>query len=132
MTGFEDLVIAARTVWGEARGELFEGQKAVVHVLLNRLAAGDHGAATLAAVCLRPLQFSCWNGGDPNRPKLLAAGLDDAAFRLCLRAVLEAMDEPDFTQGARWYYAGNAVPAWARGKAPCFTAGAHLFFNDIG
>jgi hypothetical protein len=39
----EDVLIGARTVFGEARGEPFEGQKAVAHVILNRAKLeGDH------------------------------------------------------------------------------------------
>lgn len=127
----EDLIIAARTLWGEARGESYEGKKAVAHVLLNRLKAGHGRASTLAGVCLQPLQFSCWNGTDPNLPLLRRAGIEERTFRECLRAVLEAMDEPDFTLGARWYHTRGVQPAWSRGITPCFTAGAHIFFNDV-
>jgi len=127
----EDLLIAARTLWGEARGESYEAKKAVGHVLLNRLKAGHGHGSTLAGVCLQPLQFSCWNADDPNLPKLRAAGLEDRNFRECLRAVLEAMAEPDFTLGARWYHTRGVAPAWSRGKTPCFTAGAHIFSNDV-
>ena len=140
MTGFEDLVIAARTVYGEARGESFEGKRAVAHVLLNRLRAGN--SSSLAGVCLRPLQFSCWNRGDPNLPRLLAAGFDDRGFRDCLRAVIEACDETDPTAGATHYLNRAAwtrmqgAPAhgpqnWAKGLQPSAEIGGHLFFNNV-
>lgn len=143
MTGLEDLLIAARTVFGEARGEPYEGKKAVAHVLLNRLRAGDsQGAPTLAAVCLRPLQFSCWNRGDPNLSMLLAAGFDDSALRDSFRALLEAFDETDPTKGATHYLTAAAYermqksPApdaknWAKGVGPAAVIGGHLFFNNI-
>lgn len=140
MTGLEDLVIAARTVFGEARGESYAGKKAVAHVLLNRLRAG--GAPNLAAVCLRPLQFSCWNRGDPNLPVLTAAGFDDPALRDSFRALLEAFDETDPTQGATHYLTPAAyermqkAPArnaanWAKDLVPSAAIGTQLFFNNL-
>lgn len=144
MTAFEDLAIAARTVFGEARGEAYAGKKAVAHVLFNRLRAAElpQGGATLAAVCLRPLQFSCWNRDDPNLAALLAAGFDGPALRESLRAVLEACDEPDPTGGATHYLTQAAyermqrAPArnganWAKGVAPSAQIGNHLFFVNI-
>lgn len=80
-----DSVIMALTLYGEARGERQEGQVAVAHVILNRrnrahafvIARGKRhplfGDGSVADVCLRPWQFSCWNKGDPNRERLVQA-----------------------------------------------------------
>ena len=128
----DDLTIAARTVYGEARGESYESKKAVAHVILNRVrlrrAGPDH---TVAAACLRAKQFSCWNRDDPNREVLLKAGLDEAMFRSSLRAVLDAHDEPDPTHGATHYHTRAVAPFWAAGKTPCAAIGAHVFYNDV-
>ena len=67
----DDLDIAARTIWGEARGEGPEGMRAVAHVIANRATKGGWWGDTLWSVCLKPWQFSCWNLSDPNRQKLL-------------------------------------------------------------
>ena len=62
-----DFEIMAKTIYGEARGETREGQIAVACVIFNRFRSGKwFSAKTLAGVCLKPLQFSCWNKSDPN------------------------------------------------------------------
>lgn len=132
---YEDRLILARTVYGEARGEDDEGRRAVAHVVMNRVTVAqatggkDH---TVAAACLRWKQFSCWGYGDPNRALLLTVGDGDAAYRLCMASVRAAEIELDFTSGARWYHATGASPAWAAGKTPCYSHGRHVFYNDIG
>jgi spore germination cell wall hydrolase CwlJ-like protein len=130
----EDVLIAARTVWGEARGEPYLGKLAVAHVLLNRwrVTTGQFARDdTLATACLRHRQFSAWNAGDPNFTKLFDAGLDDASFRASLRAVIEALDTPDMTHGARHYHTRAVTPAWASGHTPSYQTGNHLFYNDV-
>ena len=57
--------IAARTLYGEARAEPEEGQRAVARVLVNRMRDGRWGK-NLWSVCLWPFQFSCWLPRDPN------------------------------------------------------------------
>lgn len=123
----EDLLIAARTVYGEARGEPFEGQRAVAHVILNR--AKEEGG--IARACLRAWQFSCWNPDDANFQLIQKVALDDKRFCLALRAVLEAFVEPDFTQGARHYHTRQVQPSWSRGRTPDLMIGNHLFFRGI-
>ncbi len=60
--------IVGLTIYGEARGEPIEGQIAVGCVIRNRL----HMTAnkTYHDIILAPLQFSCWNETDTNRPML--------------------------------------------------------------
>ena len=127
-----DLDVAARTVYGEARGEPYEGKKAVVHVIVNRttLREGDRDHS-LAATALRWRQFSAWNESDPNRAAAQRVTLADRTYRECLRAVLEALDEPDPTQGSRHYHTKTVRPRWSRGKRPVLEIGNHRFFNDI-
>lgn len=135
-----EIDIAARTLWGEARGESYEGKKAVAHVLVNRwrTKSGQWSRDdTLASACLRHMQFSAWNEGDVNFPMLYQTGLHDPAFRDCLRAVTEALDEPDPTKGALHYHTmlspGSAVwpPVWAQGHVPVATIGRHVFYNTV-
>lgn len=129
----EDLMIAARTVWGEARGEPETGQKMVAHVILNRWRAitGQFTAdRTVAATCLRTRQFSCWNPKDPNFAPMLAAGPEDHTFRHALAAVLEALDEIDPSR-ATHYHTRDVLPDWVGGRVPVVTVGNHLFYNDV-
>lgn len=128
--------LLACTLWAEARGEGYAGMKAVAHVVVNRVRSGVGQFArddTLATACLRHVQYSCWNKGDPNFDKMFDLGLDSGSFAEATRAALDALHEPDFTSGALHYYATTmpAPPAWAVGRTPCFTLGRHIFFNDV-
>lgn len=129
----DDLGILARTVYGEARGQPFEGQKAVAHVLINRyrtkkISRWDH---SLAATALRKYQFSCWNPDDPNHDKMMDAGPNDAKFRVALWAALEALDGKDNTAGSTHYHHRSISPDWAKGKKPAVVIGDHWFYNDV-
>lgn len=128
-----DEQIALRTLWGEARGEPEEGQRAVAHVLLNRMKDGRWGKS-LATVCLSRLQFSCWNASDPNR-ELMAALQDEGAELAKLKPVLEAArKEPnDPTNGATHYFAISMIqpPKWAIGATFCGQIGRHKFYRDV-
>ena len=128
--------IMSCTLWAEARGEGFEGMKAVAHVILNRVRKTDGQFArddTLASACLRHLQYSCWNKGDPNFDKMFDLNLESGSFAEATRAALEAIHEPDLTNGALHYYATTmpTPPLWSIGHTPCFELGNHVFFNDI-
>lgn len=137
---FPDIEIAARTLYGEARGESYEGKKAVIHVMLNRrdkkVGDRDH---TLASVSLRWRQFSTWNEGDPNRLKIQTVSFDDPDFLSCVQATCEAILENkkkiDPTNGsthylANWLYQKDTVD-WARGKTPTVKIGNHVFYNNV-
>lgn len=138
-----ELDAAACTAWGEAAGEGYDGQVAVVWVLRNRASDGRHGFSIIE-VALRPKQFSCWN--EPSKTRVLARRLvnDEPLARYvelpsCRRAARDVLEGrvPDPTKGATHYYAPKAmdppgrVPKWARGKKPCAAIGGHLFFNDV-
>lgn len=132
---FADLDAAARTVWGEARGESFDGQVAVACVMINRALLRHRGESRLAGVCTEPAQFSCWNKGDPNLAKLLATGPHDRGYRTALAAVLTALDlvevGDDPTQGATHYHARAIAPEWAAGRMPCAAIDSHVFYNRV-
>lgn len=124
--------IASRTIWQEARGEAEQGQRAIAHVLLNRLRDGRWGVA-LASVCLWPYQFSGWNQNDPNRLK--SANLDDAdpllvKFQTFIQDAFNG--EEDMTFGATHYYADTIKPpAWIQGATFCVKIGRHVFYKDV-
>ena len=87
-----DVEALARTIWGEARSGGRAAMSHVASVVLNRVAVAQahvlrswrphplYGAGNAIGACLAPLQFSCWNAGDPNRPKLIAVSDADAMF----------------------------------------------------
>jgi spore germination cell wall hydrolase CwlJ-like protein len=132
----DQIDILARTLWGEARGEPEKGIVAVAWVVLNRLNKRPTQFGTsIADVCQKPWQFSCWNAGDSNLPKLLAVTTASASFRQCLEIARSAVTNTlpsDPTKGSCHYYAVSAtMPDWAIGHTPAVRIGAHLFYNDI-
>lgn len=128
----------ARTLYGEARGEPVRGLEAVAAVVANRVrkaraAGGYWWGSTVEGVCRRPMQFSCWNADDPNRPVIEAVAADDPVFACCLRiarrAVAGALADP--TAGATHYHAKGIRPGWAEGRVPSARIGNHVFYADV-
>lgn len=130
MTTFDDHV-AARTIYGEARGESDEGKLAVAHVIRNRLAKPTRWGKTAASVCLSAMQFSCWNVNDPNRRLLLELGELDLTLAKCFYAWSSALLTDDPTEGSTHYKVVGTYARWADGATPVATIGAHEFFRGI-
>tara|TARA_Y100000310_G_scaffold25627_1_gene24514 strand:+ start:8923 stop:9333 length:411 start_codon:yes stop_codon:yes gene_type:complete len=129
-----DIDIAARTVWMEGRGEPYAGMRAIAHALINRWCSNSgqfRRDDTLATTCLRHAQFSAWTKGDPNFDKAHVVTVADEVFRLCVRAVLEALDEDDPLEGATHYHTKAIMPYWAEGHQPVKAIGNHLFYTGI-
>ena len=117
-TGVE---ILARTLYGEARGELVRGKEAVAAVVINRVRRakerrGYWWGSSVEEVCLRPWQFSCWNENDPNRARIEAVGKGsdkhNRNFQSCLRIARRALAGTlkDPTAGATHYHAEGMKP----------------------
>jgi cell wall hydrolase len=121
--------IAAMTLWGEARGEPEDGQRAIAHVMVNRRATGRWGQ-TLLSVCLWPWQFSCWNPSDPNRKRMITLDASDPDLARYAGFLEGAETEPDPTHGAL-YYKVSRLPwprDWGQVVQPTLIVGAHSFF----
>ena len=131
--GQDDIDALWRTVWGEARGEVLAGKLAVAHVILNRVRLRSWMGRTVAGVCRKPRQFSCWNEGDPNRAKILAVEPGHRVFDTCLRIARRAVSGciDDMTKGATHYHTKHVTPPWSRGKPVSFELGRHEFYNNI-
>lgn len=128
-----DKQIAALTVYMEASGEAEAGQIAVLNVLVNRLKTKRWGY-TLAEVCLKPYQFSCWNTKDPNRIRVARLPEDSALLQRIENLVGRALanDLPDNTGGALFYLAPALCdPKWAARMKRTATIGKHWFFTDV-
>jgi N-acetylmuramoyl-L-alanine amidase len=103
-----DLVLMELCIWREARGEGFDGKRAVAHVIRNRTMKAEwwnrHIAGSVACVVLQPWQFSSFNPTDPNADKWP----DDAdpSFVECCAAALPTWQgtDSDNTDGATHYY----------------------------
>lgn len=58
-----DTFAVAATLWGEARGEGFDGISAVAQIIKNRK---DSSGRNFATICLQSKQFSCWTNSVSN------------------------------------------------------------------
>lgn len=137
--------VLAVTLYGEARSEPVEGRIAVASVVMNRVKAGRFGHDA-RAVCLAPMQFSCWQpkGGQKNYEEVMAvvrSAVNGAVIgpimRECAWIALGALsgDLLDRVNGSTHYVTADlfriAPPAWAKGKTPVVRVGSHLFFAGI-
>lgn len=129
----DDLDVLARTIFGEARGEHFEGQVAVAWVIKNRAARGHRFGTGIRGVCLAPKQFSCWNEDDPNREVIRAATFEDPAFLRAhgIAALVLRGDLEDPTHGADHYHTTTIWPKWAESMAVRAVIGNHKFLKEV-
>ena len=106
-----EIEVLALTIYGEARGELIEGQVAVAAVIRNRV---NTRKQTYKDICLEPKQFSCWNEFDPNYPilsgladKMLAPGglVPEPILKQCLYVAVGTINGSliDNTKGSKNY-----------------------------
>jgi len=137
--GGDPVDVLARTAWGEARGEGQAGMIAVAAVVLNRIRISqEHGGRywwghDVVSVCRARAQFSCWNPGDPNRPKLLAVDESDPEFRIARQVAEDAIAGRlvDPTFGATTYKRAS-LPwpcGWGHFRLPLTEIGRHAFYN---
>ncbi len=158
MTDLTDAQVLGLTGAAEARAELVPGKGwqpapfqdlvAVMCTPINRLAAAPaRFGADIAAVCVKPRQYSCWNpGSGENHDWLMAqatalrTGLYVAPIVTLAVAAAEKLllgATPDTVNGATHYYSPASmvppgrVPSWARGRTPCATVGQQLFFKGV-
>ena len=132
-----EIGVLARTIYGEARGEYEHAHGgiaaliAVGNVVINRLKAKSWYGQSIGEVCQKPLQFSCWNKGDPNRVILLQDKIADPVFTLCCQVAAKVAREewPDLTKGSDHYHTISVSPAWTKGQRPKVRLGRHIFYQ---
>lgn len=112
-----DLQLMANAVYGEARGEPYEGQVAVAAVILNRLESPDF-PNTISEIIFQPGAFTAVDDGQiwltPNeRAK---------------QAVLDAMSGWDPSENALYYFNPNtATSKWIWTRPQIKQIGDHIF-----
>lgn len=139
-----DEAIVGLTLYGEARGEPIEGIIAVGCVIRNRLKDGKQRyGKTYRDVCLKRLQFSCWNpdDADPNFNRVLKAAAALMTVTPTPDPVMEQVSWVslgitrgailDTTKGSNHYFVATLQPrpAWAQGYVPVVQRGAHVFYR---
>lgn len=113
----------ASTLWMEARGEGRNGIDAVASVIYNRAKVKDGNA--MAAVCLKPKQFSCWNGRKNTVPKKARGAMWDYCKTVASRMVGGSFKP---TNNANHYYnPALCNPSWGKSLRGAFVLGNHRF-----
>ena len=131
-----DLMVLARTIYGETRGELnkidggMQSLHAVAWVVKNRAVQKRFGQS-ITNVCLQPWQFSCWNLNDPNRCKLLNATFNDKVLQTCFLAATNVVfgNTNDCTNGSDHYHGAQITPYWAKNVKPTIKIANHIFYK---
>lgn len=107
----KDIMLLARVVYGEARGESFLGKVAVANVALNRFESGHYGRS-LKAIIKRPNQFA----------------IAKRTNKACLEAVRFLIDNDLRILPKNAYYFKTSDHEW-RGLVPFCRIGGHMFFT---
>ena len=112
-----NLYLISQVVYGEARGETYEGQVAVAAVLLNRV--GDSRFPnTVAGVVYESGAFTCVADGQINLTP------DNTAKK----AAQDAINGWDPTHGCVYYFNPNtATSSWIWSRPQMLTIGKHIF-----
>ena len=113
----QDLQLMANAVYGEARGEPYEGQVAVAAVILNRLESPDF-PNSISGIIFQPRAFTAVADGqiwlEPN----------DRA----MQAVLDAMNGWDPSENALYYFnPATATSGWIWSRPQIKQIGDHIF-----
>lgn len=130
----EARLVMARTIYGEARGEGWNGMVAVAYVILNRADLGGWWGDSIISVAKKPWQFSAWNEGDPNRAKIenMKPGdnrIFDTAYEIAGLVISGTV--PDPTGGATSYHTLAVTPAWADPSKQVAVIGNHVFYEGV-
>jgi spore germination cell wall hydrolase CwlJ-like protein len=139
---YPDRIVLACCIWGEARNQPVQGQIAVGAVVRNRILRSLLHAAEPASwkdVILKPWQFSCFNEGHPNLPKVQRAGVAlmtmnppaDLKQALWIADGIISGAAQDVTKGATHYLTRKLLmekpPAWAKDQPILVTIADHVF-----
>ncbi|MBM7542499.1 cell wall hydrolase [Amphibacillus cookii] len=112
-----DIQLMAQAVYGEARGEPYEGQVAVAAVILNRIQSSTF-PNTVSSVIFEPLAFTAVADGQ------IYMDPDDTARR----AVLDAINGWDPSGEAIYYFnPDTATSTWIWSRPHIKRIGKHIF-----
>ncbi|WP_343206476.1 spore cortex-lytic enzyme [Bacillus sp. B15-48] len=112
-----DIQLMANAVYGEARGEPYEGQVAVAAVIINRLESATF-PNTVSGVIFEPLAFTAVADG-----QIWLTPNDTAR-----KAVLDAINGVDPTGEALYYFnPDTATSSWIWGRPQIKKIGKHIF-----
>jgi len=133
-----DVIYAAQTVFGEARGECWNAKLGVVHVIVNRKKVKRrYFGRSIKTIVQKPQQFSCWNHRDPNRSKIhdpLKHESVDVWLECYIAARLVLRGEVKDNTGQALYYIDESIidnpPAWVAKLELSAQHGKLYFFRE--
>ncbi len=112
-----DVMLLARLIYGEARGESYVGQVAVGAVVMNRIKSSSF-PNTMAGVIYQSYAFTAVDDGQINLTPNATAK----------KAAQDAMNGWDPTYGALYYYnPATATSQWIFSRKTTVTIGRHVF-----
>lgn len=129
--------VLALTLWGEARGDTIAAQRGVAQVIANRVEHPRWWGDSVATVCLKKWQFTCWVASDPNRAKLgdpvKAEGWApwERACQVACELLLGHMERDPALAKATHYYSAPLTqppPAWGKNPRFCGKIGGLSFY----
>lgn len=123
-----DDILAALTIYLEARGESFAGKMAVAAVIRNRMNHKYHSDGTIRGTVLRAKQFEPWIG---RSPKEVRFNSNNRKMQESLLAWKLVQDGRNVVNGAVLFYNPTLViaPRWAKVYQKVAKIGGHEFFN---
>jgi N-acetylmuramoyl-L-alanine amidase len=124
--------ILAKTIYLEARDQPTEGQKAVGHVIMNRVQEDrtEWGGNSIEGVCFKDQQFECWNGKTIDDIKID----EPDAYKKCLDVADDILKgkSKDPTGGANHYNNPTKEPnaSWPNNCKKLKDIKDHRFYTD--
>jgi len=133
-----DVIYAAQTVYGEARGECWNAKLGVVHVIVNRKKAKRrYFGRSIKTIIQKPEQFSCWRRKDVNYKKIhnpLKHESVDVWLECYMAARLVLRGEVKDNTGKALYYIDESIidspPAWVAKLELSAQHGRLYFFRE--
>jgi len=127
-----ELRCLALNIYFEARSEPESGQRAVGHVVMNRVAHPKYPDSVCKVVqqggekVLNRCQFSWWCDGQSDRPLNQQAWVK--SLRLAWKVYFGVLE--DTTGGALWYHATYVKPYWSDSLLKGNRIGQHVFYLE--
>ena len=110
----DDVLLIAKLIWEEARGESYEGMVAVGEVVLNRVEY-DAWSDTVQGVIYQPKQF---------------APISGKYNETTLQAALEAVGGSSVVDGSQYFFnPKECSPSWADDYVFVRRIGGHVFYK---
>ncbi len=134
----EEVTILAKTIFGEAHAQKLSAMEAIANVVMNRVRHAQKVGSywwgmTPKEVCLKPLQFKCWQYTDYLDPKKDETLKNNKVYKVCERLAKRAITGflKDNTKGATHFHHLDEHPAWAAKAVPCAQIGGFLFYAHV-